>query len=224
MLVRAVAQAMLLFVPWAVRRRALNRLFGYRIHPTATIGLSIVAPYVTLEMGPGARIGHLNLMRGMDTITLGRAATIAHLNWVYGIPGHYSHLQHEAGRRSELVLEHGAGVTRRHLIDCSNTVRIESMALVAGYGTQILTHAIDLTQSQQGTKPVTIGRAAMVGTRSVILGGAKLPPFSALGAGSTLRNAYEDPYTVYSGVPARPAGKLPEDAAFFTRADGYVGA
>ncbi len=39
-------------------------------------------------MRSGARIGHLNLERGMDSIELGEGAVVSHLNWLYGILGH----------------------------------------------------------------------------------------------------------------------------------------
>ncbi len=219
MLTRSIVQLLLLLLPWRARRWLLCRLLGYDIHPTATIGLSIIAPSKRLVMRGGARIGHLNLARGMDSIELGEGASISHLNWIYGIPSHASYLQHEAGRRSELVLEEGAGITRRHLVDCSNTVRVGRYALIAGYSTQILTHAIDLHEGRQGTRRVVIGEASMVGTRCLVLGGAVLPAFSALGAGSTLRSAFEETHRIYSGVPAKAVADVPRDAKFFKR--GY---
>lgn len=215
MLVRSIVQLLLALLPWRPRRWLLCRLLCYDIHPTATIGLSIIAPHKRLVMRRGARIGHLNLARGMDSIELGVEARIGHLNWIYGIPSYSPHLKHESGRRSELVLEEGASITRRHTIDCSNTVRVAPKALIAGYSTQIITHAIDLRQSRQSTRPVKIGEASMVGTRCVLLGGAVLPAFSALGAGSTLRSAFEETHRIYSGVPAMAVADLPRDAKFF---------
>ncbi len=55
----------------------------------------------------------------------------------------------------------------------------------------------------------------MVATRAVIMTGASLPSYCALGPGSVLRDAPTATYTVYSGVPAVAAARLPEDAEFF---------
>ena len=68
MLARSIIQFLLLLLPWEARRWLLCRLLGYDIHETATIGLSIIVPYKRLVMRSGARIGHLNLARGMDSI------------------------------------------------------------------------------------------------------------------------------------------------------------
>ncbi|MFA4928239.1 MAG: hypothetical protein WC558_06965 [Patulibacter sp.] len=215
-------QVALFVLPWKLRRLLLNRIPGYSIDPTARIGFSIVVPYRTLRLGPGAKIGHLNLMRGMDAVRLGENAVIAHLNWIYAIPMHFRHLSHEKERRAELVLEDGAGVTRRHLIDCSNTVSLGRNALIAGYGTQVLTHAIDLGEGKQGSRPVLIGESSMVGTRAVILGGSVLPGFSALGAGSVLRSVYERQHRIYSGVPATDVAPVDPSSEFFRRSSAYV--
>ncbi len=205
-------QLVILPLPWGLRRRLLNRVFGYRIDQSARIGLSIVAPR-HLTMGPRSTIGHLNVIRGMEAITLDEQSIISHLNWIYGIPTDMM----GGDRRSELYLGEGAGITRRHLIDCSDRVVLEPFSLIAGYNTQVLTHAIDLAQGRQTTKPITIGRYGMVGSRSILLGGARLPAYSALGAGSTLRESFESTHTIYSGVPAKPAGGIREDAEFFHR-------
>jgi len=214
---KLLLQALLLPLPWSIRRRALVSLLGYDISPKARIGLSLVCPE-HLTMKAGATIGHLNLMRGMEAICLDEGAIISHLNWIYGIPA----AQLGGTRRSELHLHEGAGITRRHLIDCSEHVTIGRFALVAGYGTQILTHAIDLREGKQGARPVVIGEYSLVGTRSVVLGGAVLPAFSALGAGSTLRDAPEATHQIYSGVPAKAAASVDPAAAFFARTTARV--
>jgi acetyltransferase-like isoleucine patch superfamily enzyme len=212
----------MLVLPWFVRRPLLGWLFGYEIHPSARIGISIIAPYARLELAEGARIGHLNVARGMDAIRLGRGAIIGRLNWIYAIPGHFSELAHESNRSSELVLGEGAAITSRHILDCSNSVKIGDFALIAGHRTQILTHAVDLAESRQGTRPIDVGAYAMVGTGSVLLGGATLPAFSALGAGSTLRDQFSETHVIYAGVPAVAAGRLDESTAFFHRKAGPV--
>ena len=93
--------------------------------------------------------------------------------------------------------------------------------MVAGMGTQILTHAVDMMTNQQTAKPVTIGAFSMVGTRCVILGGGELPGYSALGAGSMLRTAFAETHSIYSGVPAKPAGSISHAAKYF--ANGVLG-
>ena len=208
-----LVQILLMGLPWRARRRILAALFGFDIDRTARIGFSIVAPR-TLKLAHNSEIGHLNVIRGMDLLDLGAGAIISHLNWVFGIASR------ELGSLdgpSALILDAGAGITRRHLIDCSAPVRLGKFCLVAGYGSQILTHAVVLAEDHQGAKAIGLGDYAFVGTRSVVLGGATLPRYSALGAGSTLRDRFEDEYSIYSGVPAKLVGKTKPDSKFFFR-------
>jgi hypothetical protein len=56
----------------------------------------------------------------------------------------------------------------------------------------------------------------------VVLRGAELPDCSVLAAGSTLARAFQEPFTLYSGVPAQPVKALDRDAEYFRRTRGYV--
>lgn len=166
-------------------------------------------------MGPGSVIGHLNVIRGMRLLEMGPGCGISKLNWIYGTPAGQAFLSH-LERDPELILEEGAGITSRHLIDCSDSVRIGRFSALIGYGTQILTHQLDLRTAQQSTSPVVIGQHCMVATRCIILAGATLPDRSVLGAGSTLRGQRTESNRLYSGVPAEPVSTpLPADLGWF---------
>lgn len=214
---RSILQLALLPLPWTLRRRLLNKLFGYSINRTAKIGFSIVIPFEQLEMAPGASIGHANLIRGMDAVTLGPRAQIGHLNWIYGIPGYFHHLAHEPGRVVQLVLEEGAVITTRHLVDCSAAVVLRAGALVAGAHSQIMSHGIDVAHDRQSTRPIEIGRCSMVSTHCVIVGGAVLPADSVLAPGSMLRAGASAERKLYSGVPAVAVRDYDGSEAFFMR-------
>lgn len=49
---RASLQLDLICLPWTLRRRLLNKLFGDEISKGARIGVSIVIPFERLEMAP----------------------------------------------------------------------------------------------------------------------------------------------------------------------------
>lgn len=217
---RAILQLILMAFPWSLRRRLLQKTLGFVIHPTASIGYSVVLP-AHLRMGEHSAIGHLNVMKGMDRVTLARFAVIGTMNWIYAIPRGAPHL-HGQERDPELVLDEGASVVSRHLIDCSSAVHVGRFALLAGYSSQVISHAIDVRRNRQASRPITIGPYSFVGTGCVLLGGAKVPPYSVVGAGSTLRDAFTEPYKIYAGVPAVAVGTLPEDAAFFVRESAEV--
>lgn len=213
-----VAQILMFPLPWALRRTLLSRIWGYRIDPTARIGFSVVRP-VVLEMGPGSKIGHLNFIRGMDTVRMAGRSSIGNLNWIYGIPASQTG---GVGLDSRLEFEEGAQLTHRHLVDCTNLVRLGRFSVVAGYRTQILTHSVDIHRSVQSAHEISVGEFSFVGTGCIILGGSSLPECSVLGAGSVLRSDFEEPFRIYSGTPAVSISAIPEDAAFFSREEPYV--
>lgn len=209
-------------LPWRLKRIALSTLFGYELHPTAYIGKSIViAKRVCL--GRNARIGHFTLVKGLDVLALGEEARLGNLNWVSGFPsGSSRHFVHQPDRTPSLVVGDYSAITNRHLLDCTNQVRIGRYTTFAGFRSQILTHSIDLAENRQSSEPVCIGDYCFVGTDSVILGGARLPSFSVLGAKSLLNKTHDAEYTLYAGVPAKAVKELPKDWRYFCREVGYV--
>jgi acetyltransferase-like isoleucine patch superfamily enzyme len=216
-------RALVVLLPWVLRRSVLRALYGYELHARSRIGLAWVFPR-KLVMGDGATIGHLTVAKGMDLLELGAGASIGRLNWLGAFPtgtasGHFAHL---TTRRPALVLGEQAAITHRHLIDCTELVEIGRFTTVAGFRTQILTHAIDLQLCRQDAKPVRIGAYCFVGTACTILPGAVLPDCSVLGAQALLNKAHTEPYRLYAGVPATAVATIDASDRYFTRAEGYV--
>lgn len=210
-------------LPWGLRRRVLCWCFGYEIHPTARIGLALVYPQ-RLVMGPHSRIGHGTVCRGITLLELRERATIGTGNWIGGHPenGGGGYFEGETGRKSALIVEEHAAVTTRHIIDCTNCVRVGRFSTLAGFNSQLLTHSIDLLEGRQTSGPITIGAYCFVGTGVVILKGSELPDFCVLGARALLQSRLETTHTLYGGVPAKALKALPPDAAYFTRTTGVV--
>ena len=210
-------------LPWSVRRLFLQAVFGYQLHPTSRIGLSLALPR-QLIMEEETRIGHLTVCKNLDLVHLKSHSTIGRGNWITGFPtGTASpHFAHEKGRRAELILERHSAITNRHLIDATNSVTIGQFTTFAGFASQILTHSIDLENNRQSSRPVSIGEYCFIGTNCVILGGATLPSFSVLGAKSLLNRAHQETHSLFGGVPARLLKALPADYRYFHRATGSV--
>ena len=220
---KTLFRLLLVLLPWGVRRPLLARFFGYELHPTSRIGRSLVFPG-KLVLGPHASIGHLTVVKGLARVELGERASVGNLCWITGFPvGTDSpHFAHQPERRPELIVGAHAAITHRHLLDCTARVEIGPFATLAGFASQILSHSIDLHANRQSAEPVTVGAHCFVGTNCVLLGGARLPERSVLGAKSLLNKAFAEPGRLYGGVPARDLGPLPADAAYFTRETGFV--
>jgi len=219
---RIIAAALIAPLPWFLKRPLLQSLLGYRLHATARIGLSLIAAE-QVELGEGARIGHLNVVRGLWRLELGPHAIIAQLNWITGFPtGPSRHFAHQPERAPELILGAHSAVTSRHLLDCTNRVTIGHHTTMAGFRSQILTHSIDLAAGRQTSAPVEIGAYCFVSSACVVLPGARLPDYCVLGAGAVLPHPVAEKHTLYAGVPARAVKKLPAEWNYFTRAKGFV--
>lgn len=216
-----VVSVLTMVLPWAMRRWFFRVFCGYSFGEGARIGRSLIG-CTSLKMGPSARIGHFNVVKGIRA-DLGECATLGDFNWISGLGARdRKHFTDESAREPELVMGRHAALTSRHYIDCSNRVDIGEFATVAGARSQILTHAIDFKRNRQVSAPVRIGRYCFVGTSCVVLKGAELPDCSVLAAGSTLARAYGDTFTLYSGVPALPVKPLDRDSEYFSRVRGYV--
>jgi len=209
-------------LPWSLRRSLLEKQFGYSIHSSSRIGFAWIFPR-RLIMEEGSRIGHLTLCKNIDLLHLGAHAIVGQLNWITGFPsGPSRHFAHQAERRPELIIEQHAGISSRHLIDCTARVRIGAFATIGGFRSQLLTHSIDFNAGRQTAEPIKIAEYSFTGTNSVVLGGSVLPHHSVLGAQSLLNKKWDEPYRLYAGVPAKPVKELSPELEYFRRTEGFV--
>ncbi|MEJ8768808.1 acyltransferase [Prevotella sp. HCN-7019] len=220
---RILINLIVMVLPWFLKKRILRTFYKYKIHDTAYIGLSYVYP-IYLEMGEGASIGHFNVAIHLDSMILGKNSSISRSNWITGFPtGTKSkHFAHQKNRKSELMLGDESAITKKHHIDCTNSITIGKYTTIAGYNSQLLTHSIDIYEGRQDSHPIEIGDYCFVGTSVIVLGGSSLPSYSVLAAGSVLNKKYEDKYKLYAGVPAISRKDITCDAKYFNRGKGFV--
>ena len=210
-------------LPWPLRRWALTKFFGYKIHRTARLGFCLLLAK-DIIMEEHTSIGHLTVCIHLDLVHLKPHASIGRGNWITGYPSEGpDFFSHQPSRRAELMLGTHSAITHRHLIDCSARVMIGKYTTFAGFRSQLLSHTIDVAENRQTAEPVSIGDYCFVGTDCVILGGSSLPDFSVLAAKSLLNHEHEERHTLYGGVPARALRVLDKDYKYFSRATGYVG-
>jgi len=212
-----------IFLPWTLKRRYLIRFFGYQLDPTAKIGLSWCYPS-KLIMSSGSKIDNFTFAVNLDLIELKSNAKIGRGNWITGFSTikNSKHFNHQVNRRAELVMDEESAITKNHHIDCTNSITIGKFSTIAGYNSQLLTHSINILESIQDSHPIIIGKYCFIGTNVVILGGAKLPDFSVLGAKSLLNKSFEENYFLYGGVPAKRISEIPQEAKYFNRSHGFV--
>jgi acetyltransferase-like isoleucine patch superfamily enzyme len=153
-----------------------------------------------------------------------QGSSIGRGNWITGIARELEdvHYTHKAQRRSTLTFGRCAYLTKHHHIDCTDEVAFGAFSIVAGYGSQFLTHSIDVAAGRQDCAPISVGDYCLIGTRVVALPGSAIPSNSVVGACSLLNRKFTETYTVYAGVPAKALKGLPKDCEFFRRKTGYV--
>ncbi len=220
---RTLINLIVVILPWPLKKKILKTFYKYQIHDSAHIGLSYIFPK-RLVMEEGASIGHFNTAIHLDYMFLGKNATIARNNWITGFPtGTTSrHFAHQKDRISELILGDESAITKKHHLDCTNSITIGKYTTIAGYNSQFLTHSIDIYEGRQDSHPIIIGNYCFISTGVIILGGSRLPNNSVLAAGAVLNKNYTDEWKLYAGVPAVPRKDLPHDAKYFNRENGFI--
>ena len=208
-------------LPWMMRRYLLNLATGNRIDRTAKIGFSVVLAK-RLVLGEGAVITHLTFVNAIDRLEMKKYSKIGRSNWITGANSEASMFS-EQDRNCELVVGEHARITSKHHIDCTGGVYVGAYCTIAGIGTQILTHSIDIRLSRQVCRPVRIGNYCFIGTGAILLMGSTIPDYCVLGAGAVLIKAYDETHAVYGGNPATLIRRLERDeCAYFSRAEGHV--
>jgi acetyltransferase-like isoleucine patch superfamily enzyme len=220
LVLKAVCQVLALILPWSLRRPLLNLLPGFAFARGSRLGWCLILAERAI-LARGARIGNFTIVNPIGLLQLNEMASIGKGNRIVGAQRAETY-RRETGRISALVMGRHAGITRDHLIDCTNTVTLGAFALVAGWGSQFLTHGPDFAKSRQVSGPITIGEYTFVGTGCIILKGAEVPARSIVAAGSVIIGRLTEELQIYAGNPARAVKALPPDTAFFHRPVGRM--
>ena len=209
-------------LPEKLRIRFFNSVLKWDIDASARISRLTLINAEHVKMGRNSRIGACTVIKELHTVLLGDEASIGRLNWITGFPRYGKiHFAHVAGRDPSLVIGDHSSITNRHLIDCTDRFEIGRFSTFAGFRSQVLTHSIDLGLSIQSCKPISIGDYSFVGTGCVLLGGASIPSFAIVAAGSVVTDELHEERALYGGIPARMLKAL-EGIQYFDRKVGRV--
>lgn len=215
MRVREVLRVIVWLLPPSRTKNLVLRTLGHKIHRTARAGIALVWRTSEIEMAAGAKTGNFVVIKSVKRLHLAKNSSLGGWNLISANP--VFALLYPRG--AEVLLGDEAAITTRHTLDCSGGIYLGAFALMAGHGSEVLTHSISLTLNAQAAYSVVIGQRCFVGTRCIILGGVDLPDRSVLAAGSTLLPAppgqRRTGRTLYAGVPARPKGEI--SGAWFDR-------
>jgi acetyltransferase-like isoleucine patch superfamily enzyme len=216
---RLALLALVALMPQRLKLALYRRIFGYEIAPDVRIGLTLLdARHV--EIGPGARIGHGNVVVDVKRLVVGEHVRIGELNLVRGGDevrlGPYAELR----RRNELnsivdpdvanptdprlIVGAGTVITDGHRLDFTDRIELGERVILGGRQSSLWTH------NRKRTAPVGIGARTYLGSESRLAPGAHLPSGSIVGLGSVVTGTLRDGDSLIAGVPAqvvRPLGE-----------------
>ena len=206
-------------LPSRLKVQVARWMFGWEIDNTAHLGRSIIL-VGHLSMGPGSSIGSFNVIKGLEELRLAEGASILNRNHVTGIPLSLNAFTHSPNRQPSLLMGKHSLLTLAHNLACSDLVEIGEYSSVAGYGTAIMTHSLDLVRDRFITEPVKIGEHCAVMSGCTLLSGARIPPRCIIAAGSVVTMKLGQELTLYRGNPAERVRSLPPTLGFFHRGEG----
>jgi acetyltransferase-like isoleucine patch superfamily enzyme len=215
--------ACIALLPSFLKRPCYRLFFGYRIGRRVQVGLSIIDARAC-QIDDDSKIGHLNVIIGVQNLKLGDHVKIGHLNIIRGGE------QVDLGRYSELIrmneinsipepdavnpvdprftLGNGSIITTGHKIDFTDRVEIGRRTIIGGRNSSLWTH------NRQRTRPISIGEFAYVGSEIRMAPGGSLPSRCIVGIGSVITGRIEAEGWMIGGVPAKPIKELSAEDKF----------
>jgi acetyltransferase-like isoleucine patch superfamily enzyme len=197
----------------------LLNLLGHSIHFGSRIGFSFIWIDGKLSLEKGAKIGNMNLIR-IDDLHIAELGYIGNLN---SIKGPLSIKMGQKGvignknsiYRAPLTVTYGrslfsigtvAGITSHHRVDCTRSVSIGNYSTVAGFGSQLWTHAYYHDKEGPGRfrldGEIEIGNNVYIGSGSILNCGIKIVDKVMIGANSSVSKSLLIPGT-YVSQPLR---------------------
>jgi acetyltransferase-like isoleucine patch superfamily enzyme len=213
---RAAFALLVALAPRRMRRHLGKWLLGWDVHPTAHIGRSLVLAR-KVSLGPQASIGSFNMIRGLAELRMDVGASIATRNWIACPPSAGALFTHVKDRHPALIMGKWSMITVNHEIDCSDRVELADQARIAGFGTQILTHSLDLVRDRWSVAPVELGEQAVVMSGCILQNGTSVPRRGIISTGSVVNTRLSTEQTFYRGNPAKPVRPLPDTLRYWYR-------
>ena len=220
---RLFVLALIALLPSFLMRPCYRLFFGYHIGKRVHFGVSIIDAaecYIDddvrighlnviigvqkLTIGDHVHIGHVNIIRGGEEVRLGRYSEIMRMNEINSIP------EPDAVNPVEPRFTLGAGsiVTTGHKIDFTDRVDIGRRTIIGGRNSSLWTH------NRQRTRPINIGEFAYVGSEIRMAPGSSIPSRCIVGIGSVITSKIDAEEWLIGGMPAKPIKELSSEDRF----------
>jgi len=205
-----------LLLPSRFKNFLLRRL-GHTVHPRSRVGVILVSGGVQISLEAGARIGHFNVFRDLESVSLHSGAVIGQWNWVSAARP----LRKLPDSSPTLSIGMEAALTSRHYLDCSGGVSIGDFSTIAGVRSTFVTHGIDWKQNRQSVRSISVGRYCLIGSNATLCPGASVPDRTIVGMGSVVGTELNEGDALWAGARTTRWTNV-SSAAYFDRRQGYV--
>ncbi|MDX6304344.1 MAG: hypothetical protein QOI77_1313 [Blastocatellia bacterium] len=220
---RLFVLALIAPLPSFLMRPCYRLFFGYQIGKRVHFGFSIIDA-AECQIEDDVRIGHLNVIIGVQKLTMGDHVRMGHLNIIRGGEevrlGRYSEIMRMNEINSipepdvvnpvdpRFLLGAGSIVTTGHKIDFTERVDIGRRTIIGGRNSSLWTH------NRQRTRPINIGEFAYVGSEIRMAPGSSIPSRCIVGIGSVITSEIDAEEWLIAGVPAKPIKELGSEDRF----------
>jgi len=220
---RLFVLALIAPLPSFLMRPCYRLFFGYQIGKRVHFGFSIIDA-AECQIEDDVRVGHLNVIIGVQSLTIGDHVRIGHLNIIRGGAevrlGRYSEIMRMNEINSipepdavnpvepRFMLGAGSIVTTGHKIDFTDRVDIGRRTIIGGRNSSLWTH------NRQRTRPINIGEFAYVGSEIRMAPGSSIPSRCIVGIGSVITSEIDAEEWLIAGVPAKPIKELGAEDRF----------
>jgi acetyltransferase-like isoleucine patch superfamily enzyme len=184
-----------------------RRLLGYQIGPGSRIGMFNLIACKRLRLGPCARIGRANVLRGAFAFSAGARLFVGDFN-VFSAPKHLDHPK-LADRGYAAAIEFGDDclVNDGHYLDAHGRVTVGNGTWIAGRSSQFLTHGVSVHD-----RDIAIGAGCFIGSAVRFAPGSAVGDRN-IGIGSVVVGRIAAEESLISGFPAAPVRSIAAELA-----------
>jgi acetyltransferase-like isoleucine patch superfamily enzyme len=209
MRIRLVISLLIALMPLNVLRLALYRaLLGYDIGPGCRIGMLNLIACKHFSIGHSARIGRANVFRGSFEFRARPNLFIGDFN-VFSCPKGLNDPK-LAGRGYAMRIEFGEDclVNDGHYLDAHGRVSIGDGTWIAGRGSQFFTHGVGVRD-----RDIAIGKGCFIGSAVRFAPGSGVGDRNLVGIGSVVVGRIAADGSLISGFPAKAIRSIADDLA-----------
>jgi acetyltransferase-like isoleucine patch superfamily enzyme len=221
-LLKKVILRWLVFLPSPLKIPIYRFLYHYQIGRNVRIGKSFIK-VDTLFIDNNVIIGDNNRFENIPEVHIGAYSTIGNDN-TFTSSYEFTSQDSRKIRKNNPRLHIGShcGISFYNYFDIQDEFTIGNFTTIAGVYSIFFTHYLNVIESAQSVKPISIGSYCMLGARVSLVPGAKIPDYCVVGMGSVITKPFLENHCLIGGNPAKVVKKFDKNARYFKRKMGYI--